>query len=365
MSLRAALRSQWTNVRLFRAFFPVGRTAWAATRFPVDYLLGERSLPYPQSITIEVTSACGASCAYCYNRDARAGRGADLAYDELVRVVREGERYRPGYMLTGGEPFLRADLVDLLVEIKRRGSAVGVITNGFSLSQEVVPRVLATGLDMVVVSLHGHGEAHDRVVGRKGAYARVIEVVERLVRESTATRVLVNYVLSAESAAGLPLVRAELARFPRATLRLAHRLFVTPSEVQATERQWRRVVGEPVPRISGDRDEGTGPELARTVEELVRVGGLDLPAKPFLAPNELRAWYSPRYVPRGRRCLFLWNSAYVVSDGTLLPCQTYLHALGNVRDTPLATLWNDAPYRRFRKLLKAGLLPACARCCKL
>lgn len=365
MWARAALRSQWTNVRLFRAFFPPVRSAIVAARFLKDYASGDTSLAYPFSINIELTRRCGLGCSYCYHRPLRDGGAADLPHDTVLRLVAEGRPYRPGYMLTGGEPALRPDLVEIVRAMKAARSAVGVVTSGTSLTVPRTEALVAAGLDAAVVSLHGPEAAHDRIVARAGAYRHALDVLEVMARRMRRGGPLVNLVVNAESAEGLPQVLADVAARGRIPVRLAHRLFVTPAEAETQRAVWARDGdGGPV-TIGAVEDPATGPEMGRIVRALAGGPGRHMDAKPALAEGELARWYAPGYRPGGRRCVFIWNSTFVGAGAEVFPCQTLLRPMGHVVEQPLAAIWNGPRYRRLRRLLKRGLLPACARCCKL
>jgi hypothetical protein len=39
--------------------------------------------------------------------------------------------------------------------------------------------------------------------------------------------------------------------------------------------------------------------------------------------------------------------------------------MGNLVREPMTEIWNNELYRRFRAVLKHGLMPGCARCCKI
>lgn len=51
--------------------------------------------------------------------------------------------------------------------------------------------------------------------------------------------------------------------------------------------------------------------------------------KPDLTKEEIRNWYSNEFRSR-RKCSFIWHSAFIRSDGVIVPCQFLLkYELGN------------------------------------
>lgn len=127
-----------------------------------------------------VTERCTASCSHCLLGD-REAEGDELSLDEIERWA---EKMPPFYFLlpTGGEPFLREDLPDIVrVFVRRCGVGnVGIPTNG-SLTGAVVEgagRMLAEnpGVEFAVdVSFDDIGEAHDRSRNCTGLFVKARE----------------------------------------------------------------------------------------------------------------------------------------------------------------------------------------------
>ncbi|OMQ15923.1 cyclic pyranopterin phosphate synthase MoaA [Modestobacter sp. VKM Ac-2676] len=115
-----------------------------------------------RDLRISVTDRCNFRCTYCMPREQFGPehgflpRRDLLGVDELVRVagVFAGLGVRK-IRLTGGEPLLRRDLVELvarLVEVVGTGVDVALTTNGVLLPR-LAPALAAAGLRRVTVSL--------------------------------------------------------------------------------------------------------------------------------------------------------------------------------------------------------------------
>ncbi len=364
MGFFSAIRSQVVNLRVFRAYFPLGRTIYESARFPLDYLRGDRARPFPTVLDVNVTNRCNLRCAFCYNDDNPAQRSDELTTDELFRMVDEAATYKAGFFLGGGEPFVRSDIYDLIGRIKARGLPVGVVTNATLLEGRDVDRLLRDGLDVAVVSLHGTEEIHDRLVGAPGSWRRAMETLRLLAKGMRAPGPLVNYVLSEDSPEDLGPFLEAMREIDNVVARLAHLSFLTPDERRAQDDAWRAAFhGAPAPVLNHVREvpDGTFERLVKILEDPRYARVL---TKPVLSAAERRSWYSGAWDVM-RRCVFVWHSTLINANGDVLPCQYYGVPMGNVRDEPLAVIWNNDAYREFRTVLKKGLLPGCNRCCKL
>ena len=126
------------------------------------------------------TSRCNAQCAFCLNADnvehATQRLPAELTLDEVNAVARRLGRL-PYLTVSGGEPFLRPDLTEV-VEAFHRGAHtrfVTLTTNG-SLPRRVLDttrQILARCPNLfltVQVSVDGVGDDHDRSRGLPGGF---------------------------------------------------------------------------------------------------------------------------------------------------------------------------------------------------
>src|SRR5690606_33492117 len=119
-------------------------------------------------------------CGYWQGIYEESGR-QPLATGEWMRlfdaVAARGAR---SLVMTGGEPFLRSDLLELVEHGRARFPFVRLQTNGLHLTAERVARLVAAELDVLWVSLDGVRSVHDRIRGQEGAFAETRAGLERL-----------------------------------------------------------------------------------------------------------------------------------------------------------------------------------------
>ena len=114
-------------------------------------------------------------------------RKALAAIDEVCKLG------VPFFDLSGGEPLLRKDLAILAKRASSHGCLVSMNTNGTLLKSSRASEI-ADAFDVVVVSLDGPEEVHDKLRGVGGTYNRAIEAVKLL--KAHGTRVGVNTVVT-------------------------------------------------------------------------------------------------------------------------------------------------------------------------
>ncbi len=155
-------------------------------------VLKARLRGHPVMLSHLVTGRCDACCATCLWRDPG---GPELDMLEAAWLYREAAAMGITQLVAwGGEPLLRADLPELLGTAKDAGLAVVLITNGWLLPERWPE--LAGNVDALILSLDDVGEAHDRLRGLPGLFARLDEFASDLRHGSPRPRLLVNTVLS-------------------------------------------------------------------------------------------------------------------------------------------------------------------------
>ncbi|HOE10243.1 MAG TPA: radical SAM protein [bacterium] len=134
-----------------------------------------------------VTSRCNLRCLHCFYTEELCSR-EDLSLSEIRRLAR-GLYPLVFLRVTGGEPFLRSDLPEVIEAFVNEAGVhrMGMITNGTLTDaieakvKDIFLRCPSLSLDLGV-SVDGLSETHDRLRNRAGVYEQCRATVERLVR---------------------------------------------------------------------------------------------------------------------------------------------------------------------------------------
>jgi organic radical activating enzyme len=124
---------------------------------PVTYLGMERVAPYSQKLSAPYRLDCALTYQVSQGTDAavapneRVSRELDTA--EWKTVLKNAwEAGIPHVIFTGGEPTLRADLPELVVEAEKLGMVSGLLSDGFKLADKKYAQdLLAKGLDHILL----------------------------------------------------------------------------------------------------------------------------------------------------------------------------------------------------------------------
>lgn len=128
-----------------------------------------------------VTGRCNMRCRHCY-MGAPEGQ-SELPLPAMVRIVRAlCDGGAASVQLTGGEPFMRGDLFELIERIAENGiSVTDIYTNATLVDGAVIARIADAGIrPRFHVSYDGVG-THDIMRGVPGAEARTLSGMRALV----------------------------------------------------------------------------------------------------------------------------------------------------------------------------------------
>jgi MoaA/NifB/PqqE/SkfB family radical SAM enzyme len=130
----------------------------------------------------QLTRRCASYCMFCEHRLEGADQELDLA--GCARVAEAlAESGALVVSLTGGEPFLRSDVAEIVGIVARHHYPL-LTTHGWLVTREKARAVWAAGLEGATVRLHhAHPDRHDEAAGLPRAHARALEAVAAFAAE--------------------------------------------------------------------------------------------------------------------------------------------------------------------------------------
>ena len=132
---------------------------------------------------VSLTERCQMKCIYC-NGWKKAMRSFDqgkeeIATETLMEIIRCGvEAGLEKVNFTGGEPFLRKDLVDVVRMTAETGAIVEVNTNGLLISPENVTELRDAGCKLLKISLDTPGRKEFEMIQGIDAYEKIISGIK-------------------------------------------------------------------------------------------------------------------------------------------------------------------------------------------
>lgn len=130
-----------------------------------------------------ITQRCNLKCKHCYAAG-MADVSQELTHEEALRAIDGFAAFGcPVLLFSGGEPFIREDILELATYARQKGLRVVFSTNGTCITEEIAKKIAAIGVSYVGISIDGVRETHDAFRGVPGAYERSLAAI-RYCREA-------------------------------------------------------------------------------------------------------------------------------------------------------------------------------------
>lgn len=296
---------------------------------------GENPMPVT-ALQIETSSICNFRCASCvlamghYDRPEKY-----MKPDEFRRILDAFPTVRKIELQGIGEVFLNRDVFAHIAEATSRGIDVHTFTNTSRISPEIAEGIVASGLQLIHLSMDAADDETFRALRKGGNLERFRTCATNLVEARTAAgsetpRIDIMSVLSKRNVDQVQDIIALAEELGVESLTFT-KLNMGPKEDQR-------------PYLLDEAD-----------RERLRA----LP--PYEGPLELHWAFDPWNLEERRSCYWPRSMAYVTVDGYVTPCCNYYDHrelyLGHVDEKSGDEIWNDKPYREFRKRLLGGDLP--------
>jgi radical SAM protein with 4Fe4S-binding SPASM domain len=329
--------------------------------------LNRSSFARPYVISWNLTYRCNLACEHCYldagpkpqvSTENFADR-SELGTEECFKVIDEIAAFAPECLtiLTGGEPLLRRDILEIVRRAAERELWVVVGTNGVRITENVAQRLAEAGARGLSLSLDAlDPDRHDRFRMVRGAWRNTVEGAEILSR--TGLPFIVQTTAGAHNLGELDAI-ADFAHDNLAA-KVWNLYFLVPTgrgqfvsdmtpaqydEVLASlYRIQRKYVGKMLVNAK------CAPHYIKTVLE--HVGGQTDPnaesaGKSFDHAHGQPSWFgsSPirTYSGGAGGCPAGTHYMGIRPNGDVTPCPYLPVFAGNLRRSPLGDLWTSSP----------------------
>lgn len=300
-----------------------------------------------------VTPLCNLKCKHCYVRDITTYRQEvenQLEYDDCIRVIDDiskmihAWKFRGGIHFTGGEPFLRNDLIELIKYTRKKGLEVRVLSNGTLISKELTKQLYDIGVRYVQVSIDGSTpEIHDKFRGVNGALELAKNGIRTLKENNCSPTVAVT--LSKQNYHQIEDLIDLAYECGADRIGFSRIVPIGAGEQIKEDMLSKNELYDAFDRIEKKRKEGK--------IEIVKRDPLWALYHKLTSPKE----YIEKGIVRGG-CSIGYGGLTILSDGTVTPCRRLPIPIGKVPEDSLRNIWSESKVledlRDFKNLEKCS-----------
>jgi radical SAM protein with 4Fe4S-binding SPASM domain len=305
----------------------------------------EEGLPTPFFGFIEVTRKCPTLCRVCA---IDTGRGSEdvLTLAEIRRIIDEFKEIGIKFVaLTGGDPLVRSDLIEILDYIRGKGLAPGFSTSLVTLKDDAARAIGAIGAQ-VQVSLDGSSPAVNDYNRGEGSFEKAMQGINLLNKHNVQFRIA--FCIMKHNVGDIP-----------AMIKLGEK-------VGAKEVAFRKI--KPLGRALKLKD-----EVYPTPQDMARAYALLYSEAFGRDPGAMRV--NSKYtevITEGRGpiydslpCGAGRNIIHITYKGDIVPCSLFTEekfVQGNARTDSLARIWEKSDLLAFFRNTKVDDIPKCREC---
>ena len=311
------------------------------SQLPLKEIQDENCIAQNEEFYIQwhITNKCNLRCEHCYQDD--YSQSSELSLDDLKTIAEKinytlakwGKEGRIG--VTGGEPFVRDDLLDFLEFLEQQSQIkkIGILSNGTMLGENIQRIKKLSKLHYIQLSVEGTRETNDGIRG-KGIFDKVIESTRLLKSGNVPVRWMVT--LHKKNVADVPKVidlaidnKVDTLTFERLVPEGSGKSFadyvLPPVELE-------KVFSYIVER--SDAEFSKGSPLA-----ILKLRTLWVLCDPQRAEKTSNAVSVPLEREVGASCSIGVDSLCILPDATVLPCRRLPIPIGNLKDESLFKIW--------------------------
>ncbi|MFH1201783.1 MAG: radical SAM protein [Candidatus Omnitrophota bacterium] len=134
---------------------------------------------------IELTYRCNLNCVHCY---CKGSEDEDRELDTQQWKKFFAEIYQEGCLwlcLSGGEPLLRDDFLELYAYAKRLGFIITIFTNGQALRGKILEYLAKSPPYSIEITLNGITQVtYEAITQVRGSFSRILENIKKIKRKN-------------------------------------------------------------------------------------------------------------------------------------------------------------------------------------
>lgn len=304
------------------------------TRYFQRYTIREKLL---YSVLFEVTYRCPERCVHCYLEPSALAeqyaedRAGELTTDEICGVLDQLAALNVmDVTFTGGEPFVREDMFEILRYAHDKGFALQIFSNGILLEESDVERLSRLRIHCFHSSIYSHvPEKHDRITGVKGSFEKTV----RVLRDLSERGVYVNF--------KFVLMERNKDDFP-GVIALSRRIGASVQLISSVSPSARGNCAMTELSVRSDEDLRRAIRLWNEISDFQSYAGGVSPDDPICEAGR--------------------NSVSINPYGIATPCNAFHYEIGDVRKSTILELWSGSEKLKKWQAMTKGDLSGCQDC---
>ena len=142
---------------------------------------------HPLAGQLELTYRCNLNCIHCYCKGSE-DREKELAtkdWEGIIDIIqKEGCVW---LTLTGGDPLIRDDFLEIYSYAKAKGFLINIFTNGQFFTKDIIDYFIKSPPNSIEITLNGiTKDTYEAITQKDGSFSRIMQIINRLAKTDLA-----------------------------------------------------------------------------------------------------------------------------------------------------------------------------------
>lgn len=360
---------QYYSHLILRKIAFYNRYRWALANSVLD-----SKVPLPLAFKLYLTLKCNIRCNMCMlwgekgvlKNETNEAVFEELDWEIVTRIFQQIKDYHPAlsFILSGGEPMLYSRFGDLAGLFKKHKRFAYVVTNGMLLDK-FIDAVEDNPYMILYVSLDGLKCENDMLRGQ-GVFDKVVENIKLIKSLKKPPFVGIQFTLQPENVGSIYDTCKKMVALGADWFFINLRWYITDKQAEKYEGELRDKFG--ISPTSHLGFKGQYPlDKEKFVEQCKKLKREKWPiqiSSYLKSPEDIYVYMDrPEEHPYNNFCYKEWARMDVLSNGDVTPCIQFPDiTFGNLKEKPVAEIWNSAEFANFRQFVRKQLFSVCSKC---
>jgi len=290
---------------------------------------------YPVTVTWEITYKCNQTCIHCYEDCDYTKNMQDLDIESIRNILIE--LHENGCFIlniTGGEPFIRNDIYEIISIAKGLNFSINLYSNASLIDDTDIVKIKNLGISKMCITLFSiEAEKHDKIANNKGLHSKTIENIIKLRKSGVPVRI--NSPITKYNFEGY----SDLIQF-------------------ATQMNCELVISNTLT----PKDDGDMSPLALCLNDN-QFETILMDSSVNHVEDDNKEIFSNKL--DNISCDIVNSGIAISANGNVYPCNTFKLKCGNLLDLSLSEIWENSSVLNILRNTKISQINNCRSCLKL
>lgn len=331
-----------------------------------------RASKFPRLVNCFITEKCNFNCPMCHVVNSRLKNLNQISLKTIKKIADEGYKYGVSFQLSGGEPLMHPEIINIIKYLHQKKIPTSLVTNGLLL-EKYAKEIVDSGLDFLAISLDGPDEATQYKRGYvKNSFDQIIKGIKKIVKlrgNNQFPNIRIATVITKSNLHNFDQIYPVIEKLKVDQWSISH-FFYYFDQIKCDQQKFYQkyktgndIWGQDLKSNKEYFNQAERELLKTKIKNISSIKNNQL----IISINnkiDIDQYYTGKKPSKTSKCTSPFQQVFLRGNGDVEICHGFI--AGNIHQKSLTEIWKSPSVDRFRKIfLKLKTIPACFRCCAL